>query len=75
MSEHVTNQPHGHDAHGEHVTADGHGAAAAALPFSDAEWAAFQKSDVQMGAAVICLMAGIFTTGLILYSVILFCVS
>jgi hypothetical protein len=60
-------KPHGND----HVT-DHHGdhSAAAALPFTEAEWAGFQKSDVHAAAAIAGLMASIFSIGLLLYATI-----
>jgi hypothetical protein len=67
--EHVTTQPEGgHGGHGEH----GH---AAGSPFTAAELAELQKSDVGAGAAVIVLMTAIFGIGLVLYSVIAFIVA
>ena len=42
-----------------------------ALPFTDAEWQSLQKDDIHAGGAVVGLMAGIFTIGLVLYSVVL----
>jgi hypothetical protein len=49
--------PHGHDH-------------AIPLPFTDAEWEEFQKSDIQAGKMIIALLAGIFVIGLVLYSII-----
>ena len=61
MSEsHATPSDHHDEPHG-------HGAAAAALPFSEAELKEFQKDDRHAGGAVIVLMAAIFSIGLILY--------
>jgi hypothetical protein len=71
--EHVTTQPEGgHGGHGEH---GGHGGHAHGSPFTAEELAELQKSDVGAGAAVIVLMAGIFSIGLVLYSVIAFIVA
>jgi hypothetical protein len=44
------------------------------LPFTESEWAALQKDDIQAGGAVVCLMAGIFTIGLVIYSLVLWAV-
>jgi hypothetical protein len=38
------------------------------LPFSEAEWAAFQQEDLHAGKAVVGLMTSIFTIGLLLYT-------
>jgi hypothetical protein len=35
--------------------------------FSDAEWQALRQEDIHAGKAVVGLMVGIFTTGLLLY--------
>ncbi len=43
--------------------------------FSDKEWKEFRDDDAHAGAAVVCLMAGIFTIGLMLYSTIALIVS
>lgn len=48
-----------------------HGPAASSLPFSEAEWEQLQADDRHGGAVVIALMAGIFTIGLILYTIVL----
>ena len=50
--------------------AEGHGHAAPAAPFSEAEMEEFHKDDRHAGGAVIVLMAAIFSIGLILYSVV-----
>jgi hypothetical protein len=44
-----------------------HGHEAPLRPFSDAQWQALQADDLKAGKAVIGLMAGIFTIGLVLY--------
>ena len=38
--------------------------------FPAAEWEQFQKEDIAAGKAIILLMSGIFTIGLVLYIVI-----
>jgi hypothetical protein len=38
--------------------------------FSDQEWSEFQTEDKLAGGTVVCLMAGIFTIGLVLYSIV-----
>ncbi len=62
------------ESHGDHVTshpaAHGPHGGTAALPFTEADWHEFHKSDIGAGAAIIILMASIFSIGLILYSVI-----
>ncbi|HYV37083.1 MAG TPA: hypothetical protein VE988_15360 [Gemmataceae bacterium] len=44
-------------------------------PFPEAECEALHASDRQAATAIICVMLGIFSIGLILYTVILFTVS
>jgi hypothetical protein len=58
-----------HEPHGEHVTGHPTHAPAASrpLPFSDVEWESFQAADRGAGRAVISLLAGIFSIGLVLY--------
>ena len=48
----------------EHAVAD------AGPHFTDQEWKEFQDDDIHAGGAIICLMAGIFTIGLMLYMTI-----
>lgn len=36
--------------------------------FTDAEWQAFRRDDVKAGGAIVGLMIGIFTIGLLLYA-------
>ncbi len=68
MSEHVTpDAGHGHG----HT----HGHAPNKPTFTDAEMAAFLKSDIGAGAAVIVLMSAIFGIGLLLYTAIAFIVA
>jgi len=66
------------NSHEQHVTppaGHGHGHhAAAALPFTEADWAEFRKSDKGAGGAVVVLMGAIFTIGLLLYSTIAYLV-
>ncbi len=57
--------PHGHE----------HAAAPEGPHFSDKEWKEFQDDDVHAGGAIVCLMAGIFTIGLMLYTTIALIVS
>jgi hypothetical protein len=40
------------------------------LPFTDAEIEAFHESDRHGAAAIVCLMAGIFSLGLVLYIIV-----
>jgi hypothetical protein len=56
--------------HGVQAHADHHHASDAPSLFSDAEWAQFRKSDIVAGGAIVGLMAGIFSIGLLLYSAI-----
>ena len=51
---------HGHD----HAVAD------TGPHFTDKEWKEFQDDDIHAGGAIICLMAGIFSIGLMLYTTI-----
>ena len=44
------------------------------LPFTEDEWKQMQQDDIQGGGTVVGLMAGIFTVGLVLYSVVLWSV-
>jgi hypothetical protein len=52
-----------------------HESAAAASPFSDADWAAFQAEDFAAGKAVVILMLAIFSLGVLLYSVVAYFVA
>jgi hypothetical protein len=54
--------PHGHGEHPEH--------SATPAPYSDQELEVFHKEDRMAGGMVICLMAGIFTLGLLLYTAV-----
>lgn len=38
--------------------------------FSDAEWHEFRKADVKAGSAIVALMLAIFSTGIVLYSIV-----
>jgi hypothetical protein len=74
MSEAITPQPH--DPHHAAITELGHGhdhthADSAATPFSAAEEAALRSSDVQAGTYIVCLIAGIFSIGVVLYTIVL----
>lgn len=51
---------HGHEAHEVHSQQPG-------TEFSDSEWQALQIEDQKGAAAVVGLMVGIFTIGLVLY--------
>ena len=53
-------EPHAHE----------HAAAPEGPHFSDKEWKDFQDDDVHAGGAIVCLMGGIFTIGLMLYGTI-----
>jgi len=54
-------ETHGHDTHA--MTGD--------RPyFPEAEWRQFNIEDIAAGKAIILLMAGIFSIGLVLYSII-----
>jgi hypothetical protein len=46
----------------------------AATPFTDAEWAALQADDLSAGTAVVILMLGIFSTGVVLYAAVAYTV-
>jgi hypothetical protein len=58
-------QPH----HNHDVAIPG-GPGGTALHFSEAEWNQFRASDYAAGRAVVLLMAGIFSIGLLLYATI-----
>lgn len=38
--------------------------------FTDPEWQALRTEDMKAGTAVVCLMLGIFLTGVVLYSIV-----
>jgi hypothetical protein len=38
--------------------------------FTDQEWKEFQDDDIKAGGAVVCLMASIFSLGLLLYTTV-----
>jgi hypothetical protein len=50
---------------------NGHGHHAAAVDFSDAEWATLKAEDHNAGKAIIGLMVGIFLVALVLYTWVL----
>ncbi len=50
-------------------------AASHAAPFSEPELAQLHASDLFAARAVVCLMVGIFCTGLVLYSIILVAIT
>ena len=53
------------DDHGrDHAVAD------AGPHFTEQEWKEFRDDDIHAGGAIICLMAGIFSIGLMLYTTI-----
>jgi hypothetical protein len=57
--------------HGPSGVQHGHGHGPALhLPFTDAEWHEFRESDKRAGGAIVVLMTSIFTTGLLLYTVV-----
>lgn len=60
----MNHTPHNHD-----VAIPG-GPGGTTLHFSDAEWQQFRTSDFAAGRAVVLLMAGIFSIGLLLYATI-----
>jgi hypothetical protein len=68
FSHDVQTAPHsvGHEADHAH----GHAAVDEGPHFSEEEWKAYKEEDIHAGGAVICLMAGIFTIGLMLYTTI-----
>ena len=57
---------HGHDA----IHAHDHAVTDAGPHFTEQEWKEFQDDDIHAGGAIICLMAGIFSIGLMLYTTI-----
>ncbi len=68
---HAQTQPDA-PAHGEPHE---HVAAPEGPLFSDKEWKEFRDDDAHAGGAIVCLMAGIFTVGLMLYTTIALIVS
>jgi hypothetical protein len=63
------NESHPHGTASQDVTIPG-GPGKAPLHFTPVEWEEFRKSDMGGAKAVVLLMGSIFTTGLILYSVV-----
>jgi hypothetical protein len=61
----------------QHVTAGEahHHDGTVARPFSDAEWAVFRAEDFAAGKAVVVLMLGIFSMGVVLYSIVAYFVA
>jgi hypothetical protein len=39
-------------------------------PFTEGEWQEFHAEDIHAARAIVCLMAGIFTVGLVLYATV-----
>jgi len=64
-----THHEHGIQHAPAHGDPHGHGPAAP-LPFTDADWENFYKNDIEAGKMIVLLMGGIFTIGLVLYSII-----
>ena len=60
--------PHSHGQEAD--DAHSHPSGTEALHFTEEEWEAYKKDDIQAGGAVIFLMASIFTIGLMLYTTI-----
>jgi hypothetical protein len=68
------------ESHTHGITPGGHGASQDVtipggpgkppLHFTPMEWEEFRKSDMGAAKAVVLLMGGIFSTGLILYSIV-----
>jgi len=56
-------------AHQEHAAAT-HGPY-----FSDAEWQSLQASDRSAARAVVALLLGVFCTGIVLYSIVVWAVT
>jgi hypothetical protein len=71
MSESITPQPHDpHHGVTEHAHGhDGH-AHGPGSPFSEEEERILRKSDVQAGMYIVCLIGGIFSIGVILYTIV-----
>ncbi len=62
----MSHHGHGHEHHG----GTSHHPSGRPNYFTEQEWADFQRSDRSAGGAVVALMAGIFTVGLVLYTTI-----
>jgi hypothetical protein len=71
MAEHKPNEHIAPGEPGYHTayTASGDHSAAVSV-FSDAEWESFRSEDFAAGKAVVMLMLGIFSTGVIIYSIV-----
>ena len=65
MSDHTANE----------IASHGHGHAPAAPSFTDAEWDQLRGEDYAAGKAVVILMLGIFSIGVILYACVAFTVK
>jgi hypothetical protein len=62
---------HGHVCGHEHEHAHDHAhVLEPEIPFSDAEWQALRTEDMKGAMAVVGLMVGIFTIGLVLYLIV-----
>ena len=69
MSEHITDQP-GHPTSENFTNAPVHHPIAVMPFFPQEEWDQFKNDDIAAGKGVIILMTAIFTTGLILYTIV-----
>jgi hypothetical protein len=54
----------------EHAPNESHGQTTPATTFTDADWAGFQSEDFSAGKAVVLLMLAIFSTGVLIYSIV-----
>ncbi|MHB1425264.1 MAG: hypothetical protein ACYC3I_19010 [Gemmataceae bacterium] len=66
---HNMNEGHEHGSHSRDITISG-GPGQPPLHFTPEEWQGFRNSDMGAGRSVVLLMGGIFTVGLVLYSVV-----
>jgi hypothetical protein len=60
--------PMSHDAHDSHDSHDS--LAAVEHEFSDSQWRELHREDYLAGSAVVGLMLGIFSIGVVLYSIV-----
>ncbi len=58
----------------DHVNSDQHSHTPADAPFTDAQWEYLRAEDYSAGRAVVVLMLGIFSIGVVLYAAVAFTV-
>ena len=65
------------DPHAPAAAAHSHeaGHAAHSLPFTDAEWQQLQAADLAAGRAIVTLLLGVFSIGVVIYSIVCYAIS